>query len=181
MQSQHVKQWYIVKNLFSTADPSLQAHFIHSNIIMLMLRSCPVPSVRRCSVLRLHHCNNIHAGKTNTDNCYVNSPEDWYERSYCCSAMQDLKEKEKRKHVNLLSDSQWDESGWRRGERFWDSLGVCYTPVTSQKNARTASHTHTHAHTHTRRVMGCVLLCVLPRAVFCCFQFVCIFFLKVYF
>lgn len=64
----------------------------------------------------LHRCNNIHAGKTNTDNCYINSPEDWYESSYCCSALHDLEKKEKRKHVNLLWDTEGDESDRGRGE-----------------------------------------------------------------
>lgn len=80
------------------------------------------PHISACLFMYLHlHCwNNIYAGKTNIHNCYVNSPQDWYGSSYCCSALRDVENREKRKHVNLLFHADGDEKDRRGRERFWD-------------------------------------------------------------
>lgn len=80
------------------------------------------PHISACLFMYLHlHCwNNIYAGKTNIHKCYVNSPQDWYGSSYCCSALRDVDNREKRKHVNLLFHADWDEKDRRGRERFWD-------------------------------------------------------------
>lgn len=87
-------------------------------LMSLLANVVAFPTTLLCLFIHnhLHRCNNIHVGKANTDICYINSPADWYESSYCCSALHDQEEKEKRKHVNLLWDTERDESDRGRGQ-----------------------------------------------------------------
>lgn len=63
----------------------------------------------------LHRRSNNHKGKANIHHRCTNSAEDCYESSCCCSAVHDVEKKEKRKHVNLLLDTEGDEN--ERGRR----------------------------------------------------------------